>query len=64
MGANAQRPTVTMRHPKVKNPLVCFDIQVEHHESLGWKVVTDDSAPAKPAPTTAASSKTTDSKEG
>lgn len=49
MGANTGQPRVTMRHPDVANPLVCFDFQVKHHTSLGWTAEPDVSASATPA---------------
>ncbi|MEM9611162.1 MAG: hypothetical protein AAGA99_27395 [Actinomycetota bacterium] len=64
MGANAGKKRVTMRHPDVKNPLECFEIQVEHHRSLGWEVVADDDPPASKGPAPKPAPKpTTETKE-
>lgn len=67
MATNTNRETVTMRHPDVDNELVCFDFQVEHHKSLGWRVVTDDAptpAKTKPKAKPEADSPTTTPEEG
>ena len=52
MGANAQKPKVTMRHPHedIENDLECFEFQVEHWKSLGWERVADEDDAPKPAP--------------